>query len=120
MVFQINGGADTTIKKISTNSHNWLGGISKIKIDSDNFRYEVGIDLRSYKAYHRRGPETMFGLDGYISTINGFNFSGNGDRIGTVITDAHMETNPFKKAWGMDNLIMDLKGIIYGHVNGQV
>ena len=37
----------------------------------------------------------MFGLDGYISTINGFNFSGNGDRIGTVIVDTY-EASPFK------------------------
>ena len=37
----------------------------------------------------------MFGLDGYISTINGFGFSGNGDRIGTVIVDTY-EANPFK------------------------
>ena len=94
-------GADTTIRRFSTNSHNWYGGISKIKIDSENFRYEVGVDLRSYKAYHRRGPETLFGLDGYISTINDFNFSGNGDRIGTVITDTY-EASPFKKM-GWDN-----------------
>ena len=46
-------GADTTIRRFSTNSHNWYGGISKLKIDTDNFRYEVGVDLRSYKAYHR-------------------------------------------------------------------
>ena len=107
-------GADTTIRRFSTNSHNWLGGISKIKIDSDNFRYEVGIDLRSYKAYHRRGPETLFGLDGYISTINGFNFSGNGDRIGTVITDTY-EANPFKNL-GMDNPNGSQRYYI-GHVN---
>jgi hypothetical protein len=51
-------GADTTIRRFSTNSHNWLGGISKIKIDSDNFRYEIGVDVRTYEALHRRGPET--------------------------------------------------------------
>jgi hypothetical protein len=38
--------ADTTIRRFSTNSHNWYGGISKIKIDSDNFRYELCLDLR--------------------------------------------------------------------------
>ena len=56
-------GADTTIRRFSQQTlTTGMGGISKIKIDSDNFRYEVGIDLRSYKAYHRRGPETLFGL----------------------------------------------------------
>ena len=94
-------GADTTVRRFSTNSHNWIGGISKIKIDSDNFRYELGVDLRSYKAYHRRGISDFLGLDGYISTINGNNFSGNGDRIGTVVTTAY-ESSPFKNL-GMDD-----------------
>ena len=40
-------------------------------------------------------------VDGYISTINGNNFSGNGDRIGTVVTTAY-ESSPFKNL-GMDD-----------------
>lgn len=89
------------VRRFSTNSHNWLGGISKIKIDSDNFRYELGVDLRTYKAYHRRGISDFLGLDGYISTINNYVFSGNFDRVGHVVTTAY-ESTPFKNL-GMDD-----------------
>ena len=94
-------GADTTVRRFSTNSHNWIGGITKLKARSDNYRYELGIDLRSYKAYHRRGISDFLGLDGYISTINNYTFSGNGDRIGHVVTTAY-ESSPFKNL-GMDD-----------------
>jgi hypothetical protein len=62
---------------------------------------KLGVDLRSYKAYHRRGISDFLGLDGYISTINGYVFSGNGDRIGTVVTTAY-ESSPFNNL-GMDD-----------------
>ena len=54
-------------------------------------------------------------LDGYISTINGFNFSGNGDRIGTVIVDTAMKQIRLK-ILGMDNPNGSQRYYI-GHVN---
>ena len=89
------------VRRFGTNSHNWVGGISKLKLDSENFRYELGIDLRSYKAYHRRGISDFLGLDGYISTINDYVFSGNFDRVGHVVTTAY-ESTPFNNL-GMDD-----------------
>ena len=61
---------NTMVRRFSTNSHNWYGGISKLKINTDNFRYELGVDLRSYAGYHYRGISDFIGLDGFVSTAN--------------------------------------------------
>jgi len=51
----------TMVRRFSTNSHNWFGGISKLKINTDNFRYEVGVDLRTYAGFHYRGISDFIG-----------------------------------------------------------
>lgn len=85
---------NTMVRRFSTNSHNWYGGISKLKINTDNFRYEVGIDLRSYAGYHYRGISDFIGLDGFISTANEHVYS-NGQNQGHIVGTAY-ESSPFK------------------------
>lgn len=82
------------IARYSNNSHNWFGGISKLTIDSENFRYQVGVDIRSYAGIHKRGPMELFGLDGWVTPDNSFLLT-DGDRIGQVIT-REIEPRPFK------------------------
>jgi len=85
---------NTTVRRFSTNSHNWYGGISKFKINTDNFRYEVGVDLRSYAGYHYRGISDFIGLDGFISTANEHVYS-NGSNAGHIVATAY-ESSPFR------------------------
>ncbi|WP_420388189.1 TonB-dependent receptor [Roseivirga sp.] len=58
------------VRRASMNSHNWVGGISTLDITKNNWRYSVGIDLRSYTGFHYRSLENLMGLDGYFSTGN--------------------------------------------------
>ena len=85
---------NTTVRRFSTNSHNWFGGISKLKINSDNFRYEVGVDLRTYAGFHYRGISDFIGLDGFISTANEHVYS-DGSNAGHIVATAY-ESSPFK------------------------
>src|SRR6056300_1835185 len=52
------------------NSHNWIGAISKLNIQSGKMRYSLGIDLRDYTGYHYRALENLMGLQQYASTGN--------------------------------------------------
>jgi hypothetical protein len=85
---------NTIVRRFSTNSHNWFGGISKLKINTDNFRYEVGVDLRSYAGFHYRGISDFIGLDGFISTANEHVYS-DGSNAGHIVATAY-ESSPFK------------------------
>lgn len=58
------------VRRASMNSHNWFGGISTLDITKGNWRYSVGVDLRSYTGYHYRTLENLMGLDGYYSGGN--------------------------------------------------
>lgn len=54
------------VRRASINSHNWFGGIANFHTDvSDNFSYDVGLDLRSYKGIHYRRIDDLLGADGY-------------------------------------------------------
>lgn len=77
----------TLIRRASMNSHNWFGGISSLDYESGNFRYSLGIDLRSYVGYHYRALNHLMGLDGYYS-------SGNDNSAGQII-EATIEASPF-------------------------
>jgi outer membrane receptor protein involved in Fe transport len=70
------------------NSHDWVGGISNLEIESGKFKYSVGIDLRNYKGYHYRVINNLMGLDGYYST-------GNKNSAGQIINTL-VEANPFQ------------------------
>jgi len=61
---------DILVRRASMNSHNWIGGISKLNIQSGKMRYSLGVDLRNYTGYHYRALENLMGLQQYASTGN--------------------------------------------------
>lgn len=58
------------IRRASMNSHDWYGGISKIRYTTGNFTLGAGVDLRQYTGYHYRVLNDLLGLDAYYSTGN--------------------------------------------------
>jgi outer membrane receptor protein involved in Fe transport len=76
------------IRRASMNSHNWIGGIQKINIQADKWRYSFGYDLRSYDGYHYRALNHLLGLDGYYSTGD--------DNTNGKIMEATIEASPFQ------------------------
>ena len=76
------------IRRASMNSHDWVGAISNLEIDSGNFKYSIGIDLRNYKGYHYRTVNNLMGFDGYYST-------GNKNSAGQIINTT-IDASPFQ------------------------
>ncbi len=59
------------IRRASVNSHNWFGVIANLHTDvSENFSYDFGVDLRSYKGIHYRRVDNLLGADGYRDNDN--------------------------------------------------
>ena len=58
------------VRRASMNSHNWIGGISKLNITQGKMRYSLGVDLRNYTGYHYRAMNDLLGLQQYASTGN--------------------------------------------------
>ena len=86
--FRDNGvSREIIVRRASMNSHDWVGAISNLNIESGNFTYSLGVDLRSYKGYHYRVLNNLMGLDAYYSTGNK---NSNGQIINTLI-----EASPF-------------------------
>ena len=79
---------DVLIRRASMNSHDWVGGISSLDIQSGKFSYSIGVDLRQYKGYHYRVVNDLLGLDGYYST-------GNKNSAGQIINTL-VEASPFQ------------------------
>ena len=75
-------------RRASMNSHDWIGAISNLNIESGKMTYSIGIDVRDYKGYHYRVLNNLMGLDGYYST-------GNKNSAGQII-ETTIEANPFK------------------------
>ncbi|WP_121065750.1 TonB-dependent receptor [Maribacter vaceletii] len=58
---------DGLARRASMNSHNWYGAIVNLHTDvSENFSYDFGIDLRTYKGIHYRRMDNLLGADGYV------------------------------------------------------
>ncbi len=58
---------DGLVRRASINSHNWLGAISNLHTEvNENFSYDLGVDLRSYKGIHYRRVDNLLGADGYF------------------------------------------------------
>ena len=76
------------IRRASMNSHDWVGAISNLEIDSGKFKYSIGIDLRNYKGYHYRTVNNLMGFDGYYST-------GNKNSAGQIINTT-IDASPFQ------------------------
>ena len=82
------------VRRASMNSHDWVGAISNLEINSGKFKYSIGVDLRNYTGYHYRVLNNLMGLDGYYSTGNR---NSNGQIINTLV-----EASPFKST-GLNN-----------------
>ena len=76
------------IRRASMNSHDWVGAISNLEINSGKFKYSIGIDLRDYTGYHYRVLNDLMGLDGYYSTGN--------KNSGGQIIETLVEASPFQ------------------------
>lgn len=96
------------VRRASMNSHNWVGGISNLNIQSGKMRYSIGVDLRKYTGYHYRAMNNLMGLDGYFST-------GNKNSAGQII-ETTIEATPFKDT-GLSGVKIDYYNI--GHVGWQ-
>ena len=92
------------VRRASMNSHNWVGAISNLDINSGKMRYSVGVDLRKYTGYHYRALNDLMGLDGYYST-------GNQNSAGQIITST-IEASPFKNT-GINGPKIDYYNIGY-------
>jgi len=59
------------IRRASVNSHNWLGAIANLHTEiNDEWSWDVGVDLRSYKGIHYRRVDNLLGADGYRDNDN--------------------------------------------------
>ena len=102
------------VRRSSMNSHDWVGGISNLEGQFGKFRTSLGVDLRSYKAYHYRVLNDLMGLDGYYST-------GNRNSAGQIINTT-VSASPFNNT-GLDGPKIDFhnNGIVgWQGVNGLV
>jgi outer membrane cobalamin receptor len=79
---------EVLVRRASMNSHDWVGAISSLDIQSGKFKYSIGVDLRSYTGYHYRVLNDLLGLDGYYST-------GNKNSAGQII-ETTVSANPFR------------------------
>ena len=82
------------VRRASMNSHDWVGAISNLNIQSGKMKYSLGVDLRSYTGYHYRVLNNLMGLDGYYST-------GNKNSAGQIV-ESTIEASPFQST-GLKN-----------------
>jgi outer membrane receptor for ferrienterochelin and colicin len=85
---------EVLVRRASMNSHDWIGAISNLEINSGKMKYSIGVDLRSYTGYHYRVMNNLMGLDGYYS-------SGNKNSAGQIV-NAVVEASPFNST-GLKN-----------------
>src|SRR6056300_383123 len=79
---------EVLVRRASMNSHDWVGAISNLEINSGKFKYSIGVDVRSYTGYHYRVLNDLMGLDGYYSTGN--------KNSGGQIIETLVEASPFQ------------------------
>ena len=88
----INDRGDGFTRRASMNSHDWYGIISNFHHDvSDNFAFDFGVDLRTYKGMHYRIVNDDLGADGYFDNRD----RNNPDRDITEYYEANPSWNPF-------------------------
>jgi len=67
----VEGSENGLTRRASINSHNWFGGLANFNHQlNDNFAFDVGVDLRTYKGFHYRRIDNLLGADGYIDNDN--------------------------------------------------
>ncbi len=58
-------------QRSSVNSHNWYGTIINFNNEiNENWSWDLGVDLRSYKGYHYRRLVDLLGADYYVDNDN--------------------------------------------------
>jgi hypothetical protein len=79
-------------RRASMNSHNWYGIISDFHNDvNENFSWDAGIDMRTYKGFHYRVVNDDLGADGYFDNRD----KNHPDRHITEYVDASPSFNPW-------------------------
>jgi outer membrane cobalamin receptor len=88
-------GSDNGIsRRSSMNSHNWYGAIINFHDDiNENWAFDVGLDLRTYKGIHYRTVNDVLGADNYIDYDNINN------RPNVVEPDEFVEATPSWNPW---------------------
>ncbi len=54
----------------SMNSHDWYGALSNFHKNFDKIGFDLGVDLRTYKAYHYKVVNDLIGANGFINTLD--------------------------------------------------
>ena len=89
-----NGSDNGISRRNSMNSHNWYGAIINFHDDiNENWAFDVGLDLRTYKGIHYRTVNTVLGADNYIDYDNINN------RPNVVEPDEFVEATPSWNPW---------------------
>ncbi len=95
--FIITSFGDGIIRRASMNSHNWFGGIANFHTDIDeNWSWDIGVDLRSYKGIHYRRVDNLLGADGYFDDDDINNPSHTITEAGVTDSDFGSIVNVFK------------------------
>ena len=88
---------DGLIRRASINSHNWFGAIANFHTDIDaNWKWDVGVDLRSYKGIHYRRVDNLLGADGYFDDDDINNPNKTITSAGVIDSDFGSIVNVFK------------------------
>jgi outer membrane receptor protein involved in Fe transport len=84
----ISEGYNGTMLRSSVNNHAWYGAVVNYEFDTQNeFKYNVGADVRFYKGDHFRQITDLLGLKGRIEPIGG--------RPDGYIVDETFDPNPW-------------------------
>ena len=92
-----NGSDNGISRRASMNSHNWYGSIINFHDDiNENWSFDVGVDLRTYKGIHYRTVNDVLGADNYIDYDNINN------RPNVIGSEDFVEAKPSWNPW--DNI----------------
>ncbi|HCE54435.1 MAG: TonB-dependent receptor [Lutibacter sp.] len=89
-----NGSDNGISRRASMNSHNWYGSVINFNHEiNDNWSFDVGADLRTYKGIHYRVVNDVLGADGYIDYDN------INDRPNVILQNQFVEAKPSWNPW---------------------
>ena len=67
----VTGRENGISQRSSVNSHNWYGAIINFNNQvNDNWSYDLGVDIRTYKGIHYRRLVDLLGADAYVDNDN--------------------------------------------------
>ena len=89
----INDRSNGLTRRSSMNSHNWYGIIANFHKDaSENFTWDLGVDLRTYQGIHYRVVSDLLGASGYTDNRD----VNNPNRSITSFVDPTPSWNPWQ------------------------